>query len=86
MHIKFLLGYICYDDGCHLRKFARNPSRMDITPTAKRIASFEIVVDKMHMAGHVDKWCRENCDARKLKELDNVRTLIALGVYYYYYK
>ena len=59
---------------------------MDITPTAKRIASFEIVVDKMHMAGHVDKWCRENCDARKLKELDNVRALIALGVYYYYYK
>ena len=44
----------------------------------------EIIVDKMHMAGHVDKWCRENCDARKLKELDNVRTLHCMGVYYYY--
>lgn len=26
----------------------------------------------MHMAGHVDKWCKENCDARKFTDLDNV--------------
>ena len=49
---------------------------MDITPTAERIASLDIVVDKMHMAGHVDKWCKENCDARSRKELDNVSIAI----------
>ena len=65
-------GYICYDDGCHLRRFAQNPTRRDITPTAQRISSLNIVVDKMHMAGHVDKWCKENCDARKFTFLDNV--------------
>ena len=48
------IGYVCYDDGCHLRKFARHPSRKDITETAKHIASLEILVDKMHMAGHID--------------------------------
>ena len=24
------------------------------------------------MAGHVDKWCKENCNAKKFTELDNV--------------
>ena len=55
------VGYICYDDGCHLRKFAQNPSRKDLTPTTKTIASTNIVVDKMHIRGHTDKWCLENC-------------------------
>ena len=66
--------YICYDDGCHLRKFARNPIRKDLTPTSKKIASLEIVVDKMHMAGHVDKWCMANCDPRNIAELNDVST------------
>ena len=34
----------------------------------------KIVVDKMHMAGHVDPWCKQHCDPRKFKELDNVCT------------
>ncbi len=66
------IDYICYDDGCHLRKFARNPSRKDLTQTAKELATLEIVVDKMHMAGHVDTWCKENCDARRFADLDDV--------------
>ena len=64
--------YICYDDGCHLRKFCRNPIRRDLTPTTKKLASLPIMVDKMHIAGHVDAWCLENCDSRKVKELENV--------------
>ena len=31
--------YISYDDGCHLRKFCRNPIRRDLTPTTKKLAS-----------------------------------------------
>ena len=53
------IGYICYDDGCHLVKFARHSSRKEITQTAKKLASLEIVVDKMHMFRHKDKWCKE---------------------------
>ena len=67
-----IIGYICYDDGCHLRRFAQNSMRKDLTPTSKFISSLEIVVDKMHMAGHTDKWCKETCDSRKVPDLDEV--------------
>ena len=67
-----LAGYVIYDDGCHLRKFAQNPSRREITPAAKRLAEISIVVDKMHMKGHIDSWCKENCDARNIEELREV--------------
>lgn len=70
------LEYVCYDDGCHLRRFAQNPLRKDVTPTSRFLASLEILVDKMHMAGHVDKWCRETCDSRKVSELDEVKLLL----------
>lgn len=67
-----LAGYVIYDDGCHLRKFAQNRSRRDLTSAAKRLSEISIVVDKMHMKGHVDRWCKENCDARNIEELREV--------------
>ena len=48
------IGYICYDDGCHLRRFAQQPHRKNVTATSQKLASLEIVVDKMHIAGHKD--------------------------------
>ena len=51
-----LAEYICYDDGCHLKKYAENLCRRDQTATTKILSELHIVVDKMHMAGHVDKW------------------------------
>ena len=68
----FLTGYICYDDGCHLSKYATNPCRRDLTPTTQAISQMSIVIDKMHMAGHVDAWCKENCDPHKFRDLDKV--------------
>ena len=26
------------------------------------LANVEIVMEKLHMRGHIDKWCSENCD------------------------
>ena len=46
--------------------------RKDLTPTTNSIASMEIVVDKMHITGHTDKWCLENCDAHKYPDLRDV--------------
>lgn len=37
-------------------------SRKDLTPVTKKIAEIEIVVDKLHMQGHIDGWCRHTCD------------------------
>ena len=47
-----------------------DPVTKDLTPTFKYIASLEILVDKMHMAGHTDKWCKQTCDSRKILDLD----------------
>ena len=43
-----------------------------LTPQAKQLASVQMVVDKMHMKGHVDKWCKQNCDAKTFSDLDKV--------------
>lgn len=67
-------GFVCYDDGCHLRKFARNPSRSSLTATASRIANLEIVIDRMHFKGHVDSWCKQTCNPDNFIELNDVRS------------
>ena len=64
--------FLCYDDGCHLRKFANNPVRSTLTDTTKRIAAMEIVIDKMHFKGHIDPWCRRNCNPNDFDELKKV--------------
>ena len=69
MHAEF----VCYDDGCHLRKYANNKCRATLTDTTRKLAQMKIVIDKMHMAGHIDSWCKEHCDPHKFKELENVR-------------
>ena len=67
-----LVEYICYDDGCHLRKYAQNPSRSHLTPTTRFLSEVAIVIDKMHMAGHVDTWCKKTCDPHLFSDLDKV--------------
>jgi hypothetical protein len=72
MSSSLITGYICYDDGCHLRKFSQNPIRRNQSKTSEKIANLEIVVDKMHFKGHVDTWCRQHCDPNKHRHLDKV--------------
>ena len=50
--IASILEFICYDDGCHLRKYATNSSRCDLTATTTLLSQVEIVIDKLHFAGH----------------------------------
>ena len=45
--------FLCYDDGCHLRKYAYNECRRGLTTTTKKLASTEIVIDRMHFRGHI---------------------------------
>ena len=67
------VGFVCYDDGCHLKKYASHNDRKKLTPTATRLSSaVTILVDKMHFRGHTDKWCQENCNPYKYDELKDV--------------
>lgn len=61
-----------YDDGCHLKKYAKNKVRCDLTDSAKRIAQMQIVIDKMHFKGHTDQWCRANCNPNDFDQLKKV--------------
>ena len=60
----FAIETICYDDACHLKKFAQNPKRCNLTDAAVMITSKSIVCDKFHFKNHVvkDKWCIKNCN------------------------
>ena len=66
------IGTICYDDCCHLKRYACNPCRSSLTTTARRISAMNFAIDRMHFKGHIDPWCRETCDPNKFKELDKV--------------
>ena len=67
--------FIVYDDGCHLRKYAANPKRRELTPTTRKIADTEIVVDKMHFKGHIDQWCKRFCNPYNFPELETVNLI-----------
>ena len=64
---------MCYDDGCHLRKFVRNSVRADVSRESQILAKQHIVVDKMHMRGHIDERCKLNCDPAKYPYSNDVR-------------
>lgn len=40
-----------------------------------------IVIDKMHMAGHTDTWCKQNCDPKLFPDL----AMVWYTVYIYAY-
>ena len=42
-------------------------------PTAKLLSNINIVIDKMHMVGHTDKWCKKVCNPNNFPDLNDVR-------------
>ncbi len=78
--------FLIYDDGCHLKKYATNPERLTKTPTAQRIGSVNIVVDRFHFPGHVDPWCKEHCNPNKFDALKeaSVKKLWRVTKSFYY--
>ena len=63
---------ICYDDDCLLRKYARSVKHSTASPAAATLANVQIVMDALHMWGHTDKWCAENCDLHRFEKLNDV--------------
>ena len=75
LYVHLSAGFVCYDDGCHLRKFARNPAHAGLTATTSKTAELEIVIDRMHFKGHVDSRCKQTCNPDNFSELNNVRII-----------
>lgn len=70
---KLIVGYLCYDDGCHLLKYTQK--RSQLTKTAEKMKDLTIVIDSMYMKGHTDSWCKRSCDPKWFPQLNNVRKL-----------
>ena len=73
IQLYLLLESICYDDACHLTKFAKNKEKAELMEQTRQLASVKMSVDKMHMKGHTDSWCKENCDPHKFPQLEKVK-------------
>ena len=67
---------MCYDDGCHLKKYAQKTRRASLTNAAMKLASLNIVIDQMHFKGHVDEWCKKNCNPYMTDGLKDVRIVV----------
>ena len=65
----FITEFISYDDACHLKKYAQNSVRRNITRTAQKMAEMEMIVDRFHVKNHVDR------GARSIAILTTVMTL-----------
>ena len=65
----FITEFICYDDACHLKKYAQNSVRRNITQTAQKMAEMEMIVDCFHFKNHVDRWCKEHCNPYNSNDL-----------------
>ena len=72
IYVNFDIGYLRYDDACHLRKYVISSLRRDLTPYTRFLANCKIVVDKMHFKGHKDAWCKKHCNPSDHRDLDKV--------------
>ena len=74
-------GFICYDDGCHLKKYALNSDCAKLTFTSKILATMNIVY-KLHFKGHTDKWCQDHCNPHKFDELKTASLCVCMCIIY----
>ena len=70
---------IIYDDACHLKKYGCNPVRSKLTPTAQRMSTITMVIDKFHFKNHVDKWCKAHCNPYDQEQLKVMWNQISLN-------
>ena len=67
--------HIVYDDGCHLKRFV-DGMYIDNETERLKLFLYKFVVDKLHIKGHTEKWCHENCSPYLFLELLDVKTVI----------
>jgi hypothetical protein len=73
------LTVVVHDDACHLFKFSS--SRAHESEQAARLAQprMQYICDPFHMTGHVDQWCKDNCDPKlpaRAQTLKGVRSSV----------
>ena len=80
----FITEFICYDDACHLKKYAQNSVRRNITGIAQKMAEMEMIIDRFHFKSHVDRWSKEHCNpyssnGLKVSEITLVISIVSMN-------
>jgi hypothetical protein len=73
-----------YDDACHLKRYIKK--KCEKNKVSERLINFNkkvFVVDKLHIQGHTEEWCLENCHPRKFSELNKVNTMVCEQINYW---
>ena len=52
-----------------IKRYASNKCRSGLTNTTCILHEVSIVIDRMHMVGHVDPWCKKSCDPSLFLEI-----------------
>ena len=65
----FITEFVCYDDACHLKKYAQNRMCRNITGTNQKMADTEMMIDRFHFKNHVDPWCKQPCNPYKSDDI-----------------
>ncbi len=70
-----LTSNVVYDNGCNLMQFCF--SRLDLTKRKKVFEDKSFVVDRLHITGHTDEFCRDVCHPDKVSSMKGVINTIA---------
>ena len=68
------LKELLYDDACHLKKFADNPTRANLNSYTRYFADLSKHIDNFHFKNHVDPWCHIHCNPKDVRMLDGINT------------
>ena len=74
-----LLDVLCYDDACHLKRYAQNPVRKDARYIARKMATMDMVCDRFHFVNHTDKWYKKNGNPYKTANLEVNNNCVTKG-------
>ena len=58
----FTTEFICYDDACHLKKYAQGSGCRNVTLTTQKMAKMEMIIDRFYFKNPVDLCCKDHCN------------------------
>jgi hypothetical protein len=61
--------YFLYDNACNLKRYLKRRINKHSTDRMKNMKNIRFVVDKLHMAGHKEDWCKLHCDPARFPDL-----------------
>ena len=68
--------FIVYDDACHLKRYIDGRTLITWSDRLNSFQARSFAVDKMHIKGHTEKWCHDNCHPKLFPQLKDANTMV----------